>query len=86
MQRGSDNIYHNGLLAIMIELKNIWILILIANFLFSIVAFVIIKFNDLKHLKKKVDEMKDEIDEIRDKTNSNSEAIAKIKGYLEGSK
>lgn len=46
-------------------------------------AFINIKFNDLKHLGKDVKEIKETVNRIGLKSDTNAEKIAKLEGKLE---
>jgi len=47
---------------------------------FNTAMFVVIKFNDMKHIQKKLDYLCDEFKLMDKKLDSNSERIAKIEG------
>ena len=59
-----------------------WIPILISLFLagFNAAIFVVIKFNDLAHLGKSLDEVKSSLKEITTKLDTNAVKIATIEG------
>lgn len=59
-----------------------WLPSLLSLFLagFNVCIFIVVKFNDLNHLQKAVDEVKKILNDLRDKTEINSERIAEIEG------
>ncbi len=59
-----------------------WIPILISLFLtgFNAAIFIVIKFNDLRHLGKSLDEVKDTLKEITKKLDNNAERISAQEG------
>jgi len=50
---------------------------------FNACAFLIIKFNDLCHLEKGVNEIKDCVKELSHKIDNLTERVSKIEGKLE---
>lgn len=48
--------------------------------------FIVIKFNDLRHLEDKVDKIVETTEKIDCKVDSHAERIAKIEGRLKGRK
>ncbi len=58
-------------------------LITTANMFLTGFAFLIMKFNDLKHLDKDMKFVGKELKEIKDKVGDLSERVSKIEGKLE---
>jgi len=67
------------------DLTMIWRICAIAGFginVLTLIGVIFVKFNDLRHLKVKVDEIDKRIIKIDEKTDNNSERIATIEGKL----
>ena len=47
---------------------------------FNAAMFIVLKFNDMKHMEKKLDEIASNVKSIDAKQDSNAERIAKIEG------
>ena len=47
---------------------------------FNVAMFLVIKFNDMKHMEDGVNDIKATLKKIDEKTDSNSERLAKIEG------
>lgn len=62
----------------MIELFKEWLPLIILGF--NAALFIIIKFNDLTHLGKSINEIKESLKEIDKKLDYNAERISTIEG------
>lgn len=53
---------------------------------FVIVIFCVVKFNDLSHIDKKLQELSNKYDKMNDTVSSLSAQISSISGYIQGQK
>jgi len=52
--------------------------------LINVGFFMVIKFNDLRHLKIKVDELSNKFDKLDERTDEQGERISHLEGKLNG--
>lgn len=63
-----------------ITLSSFWLILLICINVFTIFGGLVIKFNDMKHLKNKVKWICDELKDIRKEQTEQGKDIAELKG------
>jgi len=56
----------------------------ILSSVFAIVIFCVVKFNDLSHIDKKLQELSDKYDKMSDKFADLSSMVSTIDGYIKG--
>jgi len=66
------------------NLKDLWILVLIVSNIGSWVYSFIMRFNEIRHLKIDIDDIKKKLDWLEKETAEQGERIARIEGRLNG--